>query len=133
MRTIVPALVLFAAATTLAAGPRPAAAADIETRHSGTITGIDDRAGLLTFEEMVTWTGPGTGIVTRSVRITPETSMQLVVRDQDPDRSAMPGFAESPITLRRLRDGDFVTVTTRSDAPVAVSLEVYRPDAEPAR
>ena len=127
MKPIVPMLAVVAVAVMLTAGMPSVADADVETRHSGTITGIDDRARLLTFEEMVTWRGPGTGIVTRSVWITPDTSMQLVVRDRDPDAASMPGFEESPITLRRVRDGDFVTVTTRSDEPIAVSVEVYRP------
>ena len=99
-----------------------------EVRHSGTVVRVDPEARRLQMREMVTWTGPGTGIVERSVTLTPDTAMQLVTRDDDFDRASMPGFEESPIALREIRPGDFVTVTLRRDSPVAVSLEVVRPD-----
>ena len=101
--------------------------ADGEVRHSGTVVSVDPRGGRLTMHEMVAWNGPGTGIVERSVRLTPDTSMQIVRRDEDADRSAMTGFQESRIALREIRRGDFVTVTLRRDSSVAVSLEVVRP------
>lgn len=107
---------------------KPAGARDGEARHSGTVVSVDADARRLTMHEMVAWTGPGTGIVERTVTVTPDTSMQIVRRDGDRDRASMPGFEESPIALRDIRSGDFVTVTLRRDRVVAVSLEVVRPD-----
>lgn len=77
-------------------------------------------------------TGPGTGVIERTVTVTPDTSVQLVVRDeQDWSRASMTGFREMPFELSRLKPGDFVTVTTRRERPVAVSIEVWRPNATP--
>lgn len=97
-----------------------------EVRHSGTLVALDTDARTIRMREVVTWTGPGTALATRWLRLTADTAMQVVRRDPRADPASMPGFAESSIGLDQLELGDFVTVTTRAEAPVVVSLEVYR-------
>jgi hypothetical protein len=101
-----------------------------EVRHSGRIVDVTPDGTTLVLEEMVAWGGPGTGVVTRRIRLTPQTSMQLVKRtDQwEADRTALPGWDTVPLDANSLRPGDFVTVTTDDDkVGVAVSLQVVRP------
>jgi hypothetical protein len=112
-----------------AGASKPAQLRDGEVRHSGSVVTVDIDARRLRMEEMVAWMGPGTGIVERSVTVTPDTSIELIWRDDDPDRTALPGWDGKSIALRDIRRGDFVTVTVRRDNPVAVSLQVLRPDA----
>jgi hypothetical protein len=102
-----------------------------ELRHSGTIVDVGRDTRQFTMEEMLAWTGPGTGVVERTVILTPRTSIQLVTRFEDPDRPSLTGFKESPLAPSDLRPGDFVTVTTdRREGPLmAVSMEVVRPEA----
>lgn len=97
-----------------------------EVRHSGTLVALDAEARTIRMQEVVAWIGPGTGLATRWLRLSPDTAMQVVMRDPRSDPASMPGFAESSIGLGQLEIGDFVTVTTRADEPVVVSLEVYR-------
>lgn len=68
----------------------------------------------------------GDRIATRWLRLFPDAAMQVVTRGARPDPASMPGFAEASIDLGQLEVGDFLTVTTREEEPVVVSLEVYR-------
>ncbi|HXH84669.1 MAG TPA: hypothetical protein VNN07_17315 [Candidatus Tectomicrobia bacterium] len=107
----------------------PAGAPAREARHSGRVLEVAD--GLLMMEETVTWLGPGTGSVIRKIRITPDTSLQLVRRADEVDAARWPiAFSEEPISVAEIRRGDHVTVTTRTrNGEVAVALEVYRPES----
>lgn len=103
-----------------------------ETRHSGRIVEVAPDGSAIVLEEMVAWTGPGTGVVTRSIKLTPRTSIRLLERTArwEDDRSAMPGWDAQVIEASSLRRGDFVTVTTDDRRTVAVALQVIRPAAE---
>ncbi len=105
----------------------PALPAAGEARHSGQVLAVGD--DVLVLQEIVAWTGPGAGFVTRRLRLTPDTSIQLVRRAEtiDPDRWPVV-FDEQPLAADAIRRGDFVTVTTRrAQGDTAVSLEVWRP------
>lgn len=107
-------------------GRRPAA-----TRQSGTVVKVDPDRRALTIQEVVGWTGPGTGVVERTVTVTDATSVELVMRDDtNVSGSDTPGFREWPFRLSGVAPGDFVTVTTRAGRAVAVSIEVWRPRSE---
>ena len=83
-------------------------------------------------DEMVAWTGPGTGMLTRRVRITPRTSIGLAryTGRWGNDHSSTPGWDSETIDAGRLRPGDFVTVTTDDNQrDMAVALQVVRPGA----
>jgi hypothetical protein len=104
---------------------------DGEVWRSGRIIEIAPDRSAIVLEELVTWTGPGTGVVTRSIRLTPRTSIRLIERgDVDETDTAMPGWDATPIDAGRLRVGDFVTVTTiDARRGVAADLQVVRPGA----
>jgi hypothetical protein len=140
---LVSALAAPAAAqsTAPAATPRPASDAAVlkrhapapgEVRHSGRILEVAPDHSALVLEEIVAWKGPGTGVVRRSVQLTPRTSIRQVERtDQwDGPNHALPGWDAKVIDARDLRAGDFVTVTTDDDQrATAVALQIVRPDA----
>ena len=105
----------------------PAAGSAGEARHSGQVLAVGD--DVLVLQEIVAWTGPGAGFVTRRLRLTPVTSSQLGrgAETIDPDRWPVV-FDEQPLAADAIRRGDFVTVTTRrAQGDTAVSLEVWRP------
>jgi hypothetical protein len=104
-----------------------------EIRHSGTIVDVGPNDRMLTMEEIVTWTGPGTGVVKRPVVLTPQTSIDLVKRTHERSPKVLPGWESSPLKPSDLRPGDFITVTThqRQDRLIAVSVEVVRPASTP--
>jgi hypothetical protein len=124
-RTLISLLAIFTLAF-------PAGAAE-EARHSGTIVGLGSHPPQIVMEEIVAWTGPDSGRVRRTIDLTPDTSIQVVRRTDtwdDSGRTSKPGFEERTIEPSALRVGDFVTVTVRdADDPVAVAMEVVRPDA----
>lgn len=104
-----------------------------EVRHSGRILVVAPDGSAIVLEEIRTWTGPGTGLVTRSIRLKPRTSIRLIERAAgwEDDRTSMPGWDVETMDATSLRAGDFVTVTTDDDRrDVAVALLVVRPDAE---
>lgn len=104
---------------------------DGELRHSGKIVEITDDGRTMVLEEMLAWQGPDKpGIVHRSIRISPQTSIQLVERTEDwgKARTSLPGWDSERMDVKDLRKGDFVTVTTGADARSrAVALQVIRP------
>jgi hypothetical protein len=100
-----------------------------ESRHSGRIVAVDPAAGTLRVQEMVAWTGPGTGLVERTIRLAPQTSIALVRRAREIDPARWPNaFDERRAGVEALRPGEFVTVTT-GDGDVAEKVEVVEPDA----
>jgi len=102
-------------------------------RHSGRIVEVAPDGSAIVVEELVTWSGPGTGVITRSIRLTPRTSIDVIQRTDstDGDRAALPGWDTRVIDAAELRRGDFVTVTTDGDRrAVAVALQVVRPESE---
>jgi hypothetical protein len=104
-----------------------------EVRRSGRILVIAPDGSAIVLEELRTWTGPGTGLVARSIRLTPSTSIHLIERAErwEGDRTSMPGWDAETMRPASLRPGDFVTVTTDDDRrDVAVSLLVVRPATE---
>ena len=124
IRAIVSSLLLAGASAWLVA---PAAAEDL--RHSGTVVrAAHDRFVL---REIVTWTGPGTGVVDRHVAMTEQTAVQLVRRAPwTDDPRARPGWQAIDLRPDDVRPGDFATVTIRDGAAgdVAVSVEILRPE-----
>jgi hypothetical protein len=102
-----------------------------EVRHSGRIVEIADDGSAIVLEEIVAWTGSGTGAITRSIRLTPRTSLRLIERTDtwNGRNDALPGWDARAIRIQDLRKGDFVTVTTDDDRRgIAVALQIIRPD-----
>jgi hypothetical protein len=121
-------LLLLVSPTIAQQRPEPA-----EVRHSGRILVIAPDGSAIVLEELVTWIGPGTGRVTRAIRLTPRTSIRLIERAErwEGDRTSMPGWDVEMMEATSLRPGDFVTVTTDDNRrDVAVALLVVRPQAE---
>ena len=107
----------------------PAVVASAET-HSGTVTAIDRDRHTLTLQEMGPWKGPGTEPVSRSITLTPDTTVGVVARSETAPPSGWPGgYTESPASRDALRTGDFATVTVahRDHRTVATSIDVVRP------
>lgn len=121
--------VVFASVIVLGVAVLPLSGAAEEARHSGVVLQTaDDR---LVLREMVTWTGPGTGIVDRPLTVTSETAVQLVRRaPKADDPRARPGWMAVDLRPDDIRAGDFATVTTRegADGDVAVSIQIVRPE-----
>ena len=110
----------------------PAVTRPDEGRYSGRIREVSLDGSTLVLEEIVAWTGPGTGVVDRSIRITPQTSIRLVQpAPWRNDQGAMPGWDSRTLKASDLRPGDFVTVTTgENHRSVALGLQVVRPAAQ---
>lgn len=122
-------ILVLAIATLLGAAPAMAAEAQI---HSGTLTAIDRATGTLTLEEMGRWTGPGSGVISRSIGVTPATRLDLLRRSTKAAGGGWPGgYVESPLTLAGFHPGDFATVTVKAHgrALTAVSVDVVRAPA----
>lgn len=104
-------------------------ATEAEGRISGRLLDIRPE-GKLVIEEQGPWTGPGTGVITRMVDLTPDTSIRVVRSSGRWDTDSSPGYDVQSADFTVLRPGDFVTVQTGGDrSSVAVSLEVMRQDA----
>ncbi len=93
------------------------------------IVAVAPDAGTITVEEMGPWTGPGATPVRWTIRLTPETRIELVVRSQDPTTAGgWPGdFTALPLAPRELHPGDFATVTGSAGRLAASSVSVVRP------
>jgi hypothetical protein len=117
----------------LLAGPalaEPLAHPD-RARYSGRIVEVAPAGSAIVVQEVVAWTGPGTGLVTHSIRLTPNTAIRLIERTGRWDQgSATPGWEVQAMDATNLRPGDFVTVTTdHGRQGPALALDVVRPDA----
>ena len=109
----------------------PAVAADSDNKVSGRLVDIRPD-GKLTIEEQGPWKGPGTGLVTRTVDITPDTSIRVVrPKGRWEPTDAVPGYDVEPADFRALKSGDLVTVTTNGRA-TAVAIDVMRPEGADA-
>jgi hypothetical protein len=108
----------------------PALARD--TRHSGRVIAVDPGTATVEIEEMKSWTGPDTGLVRLSVRLTPDTALSVLRRAHTPDAAPWPeAWERRPIAPAALKPGDFVTVTTRDSDNVATALDVVQVEALP--
>ena len=88
----------------------------------------DGRA--VTFEEMLSWKGTGSGVVERTIEITPRTAVQLVERTPKWTDEQPTGWESRTLKPSDLRAGDYVTVTGDCDRRGAVvALQVIRPTA----
>ena len=107
----------------------PALAADGEGRISGRLLDIRPDAKLV-IEEQGPWKGPGTGVVTRTVDLTPGTSIR-VLRPTGVwgPSDVSPGYEVQEADFRALKSGDFVTVTTGGQS-AAVSIDVMRSEGD---
>lgn len=109
----------------------PALAADGDGKVSGRLVDIRPD-GKLMIEEQGPWKGPGTGLVTRTVDITPDTSIRVVRptgrwEATDP----VPGYDVEQADFRALKSGDLITVTTNGRS-TAVAIDVMRPEGADA-
>jgi hypothetical protein len=117
-------MVLLALAATVAV---PAAGLADEARHSGLVVAVDPAANTLRLEEMLAWTGPTSGVVERTVRLGPGTSIRLLRPAEDAAATWPDAWEASPLTASDLRPGDYVTAITRDGGDVATTLDVVRP------
>jgi len=106
----------------------PALAVEGE-RHSGRVAEVRPD-GKLVIEEMGPWTGPGSGLMRRTLDLAQDTAVREVrPKETWGPNDVMPGYEVRPADRTQIRPGDFVTVITRGDqAPVAVALDVVRPE-----
>ncbi len=104
-----------------------------EQRHSGVIVAVAPDAGTITVEEMGPWAGPSATPVRWTIRLTPETRIELVVRAEEPATAGgwRGDFTAVPLAPRELRPGDFVTVTGVAGGRAASSVSVVRPEPPP--
>lgn len=110
----------------------PVAAAENEGRISGRLLEIRSD-GKLVIEEQGPWKGPGTGLVTRMVDLTPGTSIRIVTPTGRWDSSeGSPGYEHQAADFTVLRSGDFLTVHTADRSSVATSLDIMRPEGADA-
>ena len=121
----------------------PTAAGESDGKISGRLLEIRPN-GKLVIEEQGPWKGPGTGLVTRTVDLTPATSIRVITPTGRWEGDASPGYDQRDADFTALRVGDFLTVRTGSDrASVAASLDIMRsesadgglasPSAEPGK
>jgi len=121
--------IAFALVVALLTCGAPALAADGDGKVSGRLMEIRSD-GKLVIEEQGPWTGPGTGLVTRTVDLNPGTSIRVIratgkwePTDKDP------GYDVQPADFRALKSGDFVTVTLGGRS-VAVGVDVMRAEGD---
>jgi hypothetical protein len=101
-----------------------------ELKHSGRLAQIGPDGQVVTLEEMVTWTGPGSGLTEHSVAISTATRVRLIRRAGGANTNGwLGGFTVAPLSRSELRVGDWVTVEAEreGDRLVAASVEVVRP------
>jgi hypothetical protein len=105
----------------------PVLAADGEGRVSGQLLEIRPD-GKLVIEEQGPWKGPGTGVVKRTVDLTPNTAIRVVRAKGTWDPAdQVPGYDIEPTDFRALKPGDFVTVVT-GEKSAAVAIDLVRPE-----
>ena len=121
----------LALVTALLLSSAPALAADGDGRVSGRLVDIRPD-GKLMIEEQGPWKGPGTGIIMRTVDITPDTSIRVVSpKGRWEATDAVPGYDVEPADFRVLKSGDQVTVTTNGRS-TAIAIDVVRPEGADA-
>jgi hypothetical protein len=114
----------------------PLAQAAEGVKHTGIVVAVEADHGAITLEELGPSTGSQPALHRRSIALTPETTVLVVTRAEQPAAGGWPGgFGESPLARSDIKTGDYVTVTTESrhGKLVARSVEVLRPTPEPAR
>jgi hypothetical protein len=107
----------------------PAFAADGAGKISGRLTEIRPD-GKLVIEEQGPWQGPGTGIVRKTVDLTPGTTIRVLQptgKWQANDTN--PGYDVQATDFKALRAGEFVTVTLGSGS-MASTIDVMRTESE---
>lgn len=100
-----------------------------EAKHSGVILSIDPNGQTITLEEMGSWTPPNHGLGTRSIQLTPETTVDMATRSNDGGPGEWPGgFRAALLRTSDLRRDDYATVTTetRDGRLVARAITVVR-------
>ena len=100
-----------------------------ESRHSGTVVGIDRGSGTLIIDELTASNGETPRVVRRTVTVGPEARVALQAPTPD-------GYESLPMSLADLRPGDFVTVVGSDDdgRMRASTVDVVReasPSAQP--
>ena len=122
-------LMLMVAAPAAAEPSRTSTNTADERRDSGTIVRVAPDGSSIVIEEMGAWTGSGTGLVTRSIRIAPRAPIRLLeYTGRWDDRTSTPGWDSHAVEAASLRPGDFVTVTSeKGRRDEAVALQVVRP------
>jgi hypothetical protein len=109
----------------------PALAAEGQGKISGRLVEIRPD-GKLVIEEQGPWNGPGTGLLRRTVDLTPGTSIRVVrPTGKWTGSDTTPGYAVEPSDFRALAPGDFVTVTTGGTS-TAAAIDVMRMDGDAA-
>lgn len=121
--------IVFALIAGLLVSSAPVLAADGDGRLSGRLTDIRPD-GKLVIEEQGPWKGPGTGLITRTVDLTPGTTIR-VLRPTGVwgPTDVSPGYEVQEADFRALRTGEFITVTTGGGS-AAVAIDVMRSDGE---
>jgi len=99
-----------------------------QSRHSGTVVGIDRAQATLTIEELVASNGETPRAVRRTVTVAPDARVALQLPTPD-------GYESLPLSVADLRPGDFVTVMGTDDGgPVQASeVDVVREASASAR
>ena len=121
----------FASALTLALvlASAPAFAADGAGKISGRLVEIR-QDGKLVIEEQGPWQGPGTGIVKRTVDLTPGTMIRVLQSTGKwSANDTNPGYDIQATDFKALRAGEFVTVTL-GGGTMASTIDVMRTDSE---
>ena len=109
----------------------PALAADGDGRVSGRLMDIRPD-GKLMIEEQGPWKGPGTGVIMRTLDITPDTNIRVVSpKGRWEATDPIPGYDVEQADFRALKSGDHVTVTTNGRS-TAVAIDVMRPEGADA-
>ena len=119
IRTISLALVALALFALPAYAAEPA-------RISGHVVEVRDGGQTLVLAEQGPWYGPNTGVVQRTIALSPGTSVRLVRSTGEWANEATPGYQAQRMDLQDLKHGDFVTVTLRSGG--AQLVEVMLPN-----
>jgi len=104
----------------------PVLAVDAQGRISGQVVQVTE--GRLVIEEQGPWHGPGTGVVRRTVPLTPQTVVRVVRPTGEWTDNATPGYDVSAAEAGDIKPGDFVTIAAGAARHGAVSVDVVRGD-----
>ena len=103
-----------------------------ETAHPGEVVAVSPGGRDMTVKELGPWDGHHQAVRTLSVRLTPATTVETVVRMTQTEPGAWRGgFREDPVSVAALQPGQYVTIKARRDAHhqlVADTVEIVRPD-----